>query len=176
MRRELFDKKFRDPLGFATTGYDTTQGVNAWEVQLSYMPVSGLTVFGKAGRSYRLANADDNAGTPVVNQVLRPQKSKDLELGATYAMGAGSKATARVFRSNLTDEIFYDPTVPPFGANANLDPTRRQGFELDAEQRIAADWSVSAHYQYVDAKFRAGVNHGKPVSYTHLTLPTILLV
>lgn len=164
VRRELFDKEFRDPLGFATTGYDTTQGVNAWEVQLSYMPVSGLTVFGKAGQSYRLANADDNAGTPVVNQVLRPQKSKDLELGATYVMVAGSKATARIFRSKLTDEIFYDPTVPPFGANANLDPTRRQGFELDAEQRIAADWSVSAHYQYVDAKFRAGANHGKQIA------------
>jgi iron complex outermembrane receptor protein len=164
VRRELFDKKFRDPLGFSSTAYDTTQGLNAWEVQLSYMPVRGLTVFGKAGQSYRMANADENAATPVANQVLRPQKSKDLELGASYAMGAASKVTARIFRSNLTDEIFYDPTVLPFGANANLDPTKRQGFELDAEQRIAADWSVSAHYQYVDAKFRAGVNHGKQMA------------
>ena len=158
VRRELFDKTYRDAASYSTTGYDVTQGLNAWEVQLSYMPVRGLTVFGKAGQSYRLANADENAYTPVINEALRPQKSKDLELGATYAMGAGSKVTARVFRSNLTDEIFYDPIN---FANVNLDPTKRRGFELDGEQRIAADWSVSAHYQYVDAKFRAGANSGK---------------
>lgn len=162
-RRELFDKNFRDPLGFPTDGYDVTQGLNAWEVQLSYMPVRGLTVFGKAGQSYRLPNADENAFTPFANDVLRPQKSKDVELGATYA-NAGAKLTARTFRSRLTDEIYYDPTAGAFGANANLDPTRRQGFELDGEQRIAADWRVSAHYQYVDAKFRAGANRGKQIA------------
>lgn len=162
LRRELFDKKFRDPVTrFGSNDYQLKQGLNAWEVQLSYMPVRGLTVFGKAGQSYRLANADDNASTVLLNQALSPQKSKDLELGATYAPVAASKVTARIFRSNLTDEIFYDPIN---FANVNLDPTKRQGFELDAEQRIAADWSVSAHYQYVDAKFRAGANHGKQMA------------
>ncbi|KQQ46382.1 outer membrane hemin/siderophore receptor protein [Duganella sp. Leaf126] len=158
VRRELFDKHYRDTQSYATTGYNLTQGLNAWEIQLSYMPASGLTVFGKAGQSYRLANADENAYTPVINEALRPQKSKDLELGATYAIDAASKATARLFRSNLTDEIFYDPVN---FANTNLDPTRRQGFELDAEQRIAPDWRVSAHYQYVDAKFRSGAFAGR---------------
>ena len=163
VRRELFDKNFRDPLGYPTTDYDVTQGLNAWEVQLSYMPVRGLTVFGKAGQSYRLPNADENAATPFVNAVLNPQKSKDVELGATYA-NAGAKLTTRLFRSRLTDEIYYDPTAGAFGANVNLDPTKRQGFELHGEQRIAADWRVSAHYQYVDAKFRAGANRGRQIA------------
>jgi len=165
VRRELFDKNFRDPLGYPTTGYDQTQGLNAWEVQLSYMPVRGLTVFGKAGQSYRVANADENAYASVTDASLQPQKSKDLELGATYAATAGSKVTARVFRSKLTNEIYLDPTLNfGFGYNTNLDPTKRQGFELDGEQRIAADWSVSGHYQYVDAKFRAGANSGKQIA------------
>ncbi|HEX8404522.1 MAG TPA: TonB-dependent receptor [Duganella sp.] len=157
VRREIFDKDFSDPIAYATTGYNVVQGLNAWELQASYMPLTGLTVFGKAGQSYRVANADDNAQTRVINAALLPQKSQDLELGASFA-NAVHKVTARVFRHNLRNEIFYDPTT---FANVNLDPTKRQGFELDGEQRINADWSVSAHYQHVDAKFREGVNSGK---------------
>ena len=161
VRRELFDKDFNDPLGFSTTGYRVNQGLNAWELQASYMPVARVTVFGKAGQSYRVANADENAATPINNQPLVPQKSHDAELGLGYADGVG-KLTARVFRHELSNEIFYDPTLNfGFGANTNLDPTRRQGFELDAERRIAADWSVSAHYQHVQAEFTDGVNDGR---------------
>jgi iron complex outermembrane receptor protein len=157
VRREIFDKDFSDPLGYGTTAYKAAQGLNAWELQASYMPVASLTLYGKAGQSYRVANADENALTPVPNEALKPQQSHDLELGVSYATAA-QKVTARVFRHNLTNEIFYDPTI---FTNTNLAPTRREGFELDAEQRIGADWNVSAHYQHVDAKFTGGANNGK---------------
>jgi len=159
VRREIFDKDFSDPLNFASTGYNVVQGLNAWELQASYMPVANLTVFGKLGQSYRVANSDENALTPKLNKPLAPQQSHDAELGLSYAT-AMQKISARVFRHSLTNEIFYDPTLN-FGVNTNLDPTRRQGFELDAEQTINAAWAVSAHYQHVQAKFRAGVNDGK---------------
>jgi iron complex outermembrane receptor protein len=159
VRREIFDKDFVDPV--ATAGYNVVQGLNAWELQASYMPVSNLTVYGKLGQSYRVANADENAYTPIFNKPLAAQQSHDAELGASYA-NATQKITARVFRNNLTNEIFYDPTLNGgFGANTNLDPTRRQGFELDAEQRLAAAWNLNAHYQHVQAKFREGVNDGR---------------
>jgi len=159
VRREIFDKDFSDPLNFATTGYNVVQGLNAWELQASYMPIANLTVFGKLGQSYRVANSDENALTPKLNKPLAPQQSHDAELGLSYA-SAMQKITARLFRHNLTNEIFYDPTLN-FGVNTNLDPTRRQGFELDAEQTINAAWAVSAHYQHVQARFRDGVNNGK---------------
>jgi iron complex outermembrane receptor protein len=158
VRREIFDKDFADPLGGGR--YNVVQGLNAWELQASYMPLADLTVFGKLGQSYRVANSDENAVTPVFNKPLAAQQSHDAELGISYA-NAMQKITARVFRHNLTNEIFYDPTVNGYGANANLDPTRREGVELDAEQKINAAWSASAHYQHVQAKFRAGVNDGK---------------
>ncbi|MRX11157.1 TonB-dependent receptor [Pseudoduganella sp. FT25W] len=159
VRREIFDKDFVDPV--ATAGYNVVQGLNAWELQASYMPVSNLTVYGKLGQSYRVANADENAYTPIFNKPLAAQQSHDAELGASYA-NVTQKITARVFRNNLTNEIFYDPTLNGgFGANTNLDPTRRQGFELDAEQRLAAAWNLNAHYQHVQAKFREGVNDGR---------------
>jgi iron complex outermembrane receptor protein len=159
VRREIFDKDFIDPL--ASAAYNVVQGLNAWELQASYMPVTSLTVFGKLGQSYRVANSDENAYTLVFNKPLAAQQSHDAEVGASYA-NATQKVTARLFRNNLTNEIFYDPTANGgFGANTNLDPTRRQGFELDAEQRIATAWTVNAHYQHVQAKFREGVNDGR---------------
>jgi iron complex outermembrane receptor protein len=160
VRREIFDKDFSDALSYGSTGYQINQGLNAWELQASYMPVANLTVYGKGGQSYRVANSDENAYTSLQNQPLAPQQSHDAELGATYA-NAAQKITARVFRHNLKNEIFYDPTANGFGANTNLDPTRRQGFELDAEQRIAAHWNASAHFQHVKATFTEGVNSGK---------------
>jgi iron complex outermembrane receptor protein len=158
VRREIFDKDFVDPITFG--GYNLVQGLNAWELQASYMPLSNLTVYGKLGQSYRVANADENAVTPFVNKPLAAQQSHDAEVGVSYAT-ADQKITARVFRNNLTNEVFFDPTLGAFGVNTNLDPTRRQGFELDAEQRLATAWSVNAHYQHVQAKFRAGVNDGR---------------
>ncbi|MYM36434.1 TonB-dependent receptor [Duganella sp. FT94W] len=161
VRREIFDKDYVDPLYYAGAElYQIKQALNAWELQASYQPLPAVTVFGKLGQSYRVANADDNAATPVLNQPLAPQQSHDAELGVSYA-NAARKITARLFRSSLTNEIFFDPTVVRYGANTNLDPTRRQGFEVDAEQRINAAWAVGAHYQHVQAKFRAGVNDGK---------------
>lgn len=158
VRREIFDKDYADPLGFAA--YDAKQALNAWELQASYMPVANVTVFGKLGQSFRVATSDEDSYTPVFNKPLAAQQSHDAELGLSYA-DAGQKITARVFRHNLTNEIFFDPTVNGFGANTNLDPTRRQGFELDAEHKINAAWAVNAHYQHVQAEFREGVNDGK---------------
>jgi outer membrane cobalamin receptor len=82
---------------------------------------------------------DENAYPLKKNQPLEAQQSHDLELGASYA-SALQKLTARVFRHQLVNEIFYDQSVY---ANVNLAPTRRQGFELDAEQRINADWTLN---------------------------------
>ncbi|MFA9218901.1 MAG: TonB-dependent receptor family protein [Sphingomonadaceae bacterium] len=161
VRRELFDKNSYDPAPYTTANYHTNQGLNAWELQATYAPVTLLDVYAKAGHSYRVANSDENAYTPNVNVPLQPQVSHDLELGASYG-DAQHKVTARVFQHKLRNEIFYDPTLNGgYGANTNLDPTRRQGFELDAEAMLARDWSVNAHYQHVQAKFMAGVNAGK---------------
>lgn len=157
VRRELFDKDYQDSYGGQ---YNIVQGLNAWELQGSYAVLPALEAFAKAGQSYRVANSDENAYTPITNQPLKAQTSHDLELGASYG-DAARKVTARIFRSNLSNEIFFDPTLNGgFGFNTNLDPTRREGFELDAEARVAPDWTVSGHYQHIKATFREGVNAG----------------
>ncbi|NVE00055.1 TonB-dependent receptor [Massilia sp. BJB1822] len=160
-RRELFDIDSVDPAPYSTANYSDKRGLNAWEIQGSYAVLPELTLHAKAGQSYRVANADENGFTPKANVALKAQTSHDLELGASFALN-GYKLAARVFKHELNNEIYYDPTATPFGgANSNLPPTRRKGIEFDASARLAADWQLSGHYQHVKAEFTEGALAGK---------------
>ena len=159
-RHETFDKDSVDPVPYTSATYSARQSLNAWELQGSFNPMALVNLHAKAGQSYRVANADENAQTPFANKPLVGQTSHDLELGVTVGDTAQS-VTARVFRHKLNNEIFYDPTAGMFGANTNLDPTKRQGIELEAKARINADWRLSGHVQHVQASFTDGPNAGK---------------
>jgi iron complex outermembrane receptor protein len=157
LRREKFDKDYADPLAFAAPE-SRSQTQNAWDVQGSYSIVPNVAVHAKAGQSYRVANVDENSYRSS-SDLLKGQVSHDLEIGLT--LGAPARQLAmRAFRHKLTNEIFFDPTIG-FGINTNLDPTRRQGFEIDAQMDVMARVRASAHYQYVDASFTGGPNAGR---------------
>jgi iron complex outermembrane receptor protein len=157
-RHEVFDKDYVDPFSFTPAPESSSQAQNAWDAQGSYSVLPKVTLHAKAGQSYRMANADENSYRSST-LVLKAQTSHDLELGVTFG-DAGQQLSARAFRHNLVNEIFFDPTIG-FGTNTNLDPTRRQGFEIDAATRVAADWRLSGHLQHVKASFTAGPNAGR---------------
>jgi len=162
-RRELFDKDSVDPAPFTSATYSVKQAHNAWEVQGSVLAAQGLTLWAKAGQSYRVATSDENGFTPQANQPLQTQTSHDAEIGAGYVYGA-TRIDARIFRHNLDNEIYYDPTAGMFGANTNLDPTQRKGVEVDASYPLGKQWQVSGHFQHVQAEFRAGRNAGRELA------------
>lgn len=157
-RREIFKKDYVDAM-LGGVRDDGSQAGNAWEAQVSYKVLPQLELFGKAGQSYRVANVDENSFRTSLS-LLKVQTSHDQELGATWAAGA-HKVTARAFRHNLDNEIYYDPTA---FANTNLDPTRREGVEVDAETAVAGNWYASAHLQHVNARFRDGANSGNEIA------------
>jgi iron complex outermembrane receptor protein len=159
-RHEVFDKDFSDALAFNPAPESGSQSLNAWEIQGSYKVLPLVGVYAKAGQSYRVANVDEN-GYRSTDGMLAPQTSHDLELGATFGDSA-RQVTARLFRHNLHNELFFDPTLNGgFGANTNLDPTRRQGFEIDAEAALAPGWRTTFHLQHVNASFTEGPNAGR---------------
>ena len=138
----------------------SSQSQNAWSLEGSIDPVPGVTLHAKAGESYRVPNADEN-GYRSSPDVLEIQTSRDLEFGVTVGSEA-RRVSARVFRHRLRDEIFFDPTLfAPFGANTNLDPTRRQGVELDGHVNLPANLRLSGHVQHVQAEFTDGPNAGR---------------
>jgi iron complex outermembrane receptor protein len=154
-RREIFDKDYVDAMlgGVLDNG---KQGQNAWEAQGSYRVLPQVELYARTGQSYRVANVDENSFRTSLS-LLKVQTSHDLEFGASWG-DAHRKLTARVFRHKLDNEIFYDPTA---FANTNLDPTRREGFEVDAEAELATGWRATAHLQHVNAKFTDGPNAGR---------------
>jgi iron complex outermembrane recepter protein len=138
---------------------------NAWELGVSHPFGAGWTGYVRTGRSFRLANVDEFSFTqPGV--ILQPQVSRDTELGTRWDYGGGN-LQARLYRSNLTNEIGFDPTVVGafgfFGANINFDPTRRQGLELDWSHALTPAFTTRVTAAVRRATFRSGPHDGKDV-------------
>ncbi|MDB5774927.1 MAG: TonB-dependent receptor [Herbaspirillum sp.] len=167
VRRETFDQRSADPLAFDAGGdYRQKQTLSAWDLQGSLGVASAATVFAKAGRSYRVANIDENGFTLTPGRMLLPQTSDDLAFGATFG-NARQALTVTLFQNDLRNEIMYDPTVDNpggfQGANVNLDPTQRRGVELEMRTQLREDLDLNASFRHIDARFRSGVNAGKEV-------------
>ena len=125
-------------------------------------------LFSRLGTSFRLANADEfgcqyfgGPACPAVS-LLKPQTSKDMELGYRYNPSWG-KWSVRYYRSSFTNEIGYDPAS---NSNVNFDPTRRSGVEIDASAKLAKAVNAGIQYAHRQAVFREG-------SYTGNTVPMV---
>lgn len=154
----------RETFHLSSPGTSQNFSLNAWEVTAAHDLSAVLGVYGKAGRSYRVANVDESAGA--VGSLL-PQTSNDYEIGTQLKHNDG-KLTLNWFRHDLRNEIIYNPTAPSAdplfaGANENLDPTRREGVELRVNQALSSAWSVQGTAQHVSPTFREGANAGKDI-------------
>ena len=139
--------------------------LTAWELGASTPLGAGVTFYGRVGTSFRLANVDEFSYTAPAT-ILKPQTSRDVEIGARWGYPSG-KAEARLYRSNLEDEIGFDPNAAgPFGfpgVNVNFDPTRRQGLELDASHALSRELSLRVNAALREATFRSGPYAGRDV-------------
>ena len=141
---------------------DSDRTRSAYDVGLAYA-VAGWRVYGKTGTTFRFANLDELFGSdpvtyaPVFAGDLKPQQGSSNEIGGSVALGPAN-LRASLYRIDLVDEIGYDGS-----SNTNLDPTRRQGGELEADWKISDAWQAKASYAYTAATFRSGANSGKEV-------------
>jgi len=143
---------------------------NAWELGVVQPVGAGVSVYGRYGRSFRLANVDEFSFTSATGMTLKVQTSRDAELGARWAHSSG-RVELRAYRSALTDEIGYDPNAivagSPFaGANVNFDPTRREGLELELVQALASNANLRVNAATRRARFTSGAYQGKDVPLT----------
>jgi iron complex outermembrane receptor protein len=143
-----------------STGSQTRQ-VDAWELSGRYAITEPLAVFARTGTSFRFATADDNAQT-ATGRLLEPQTARQTEGGVEWRSNA-TRMRAAVYHIDLDNEIYFSPTVIPFGANTNLSPTYRSGVELEAGTR-ASRFDISGRAAYQRARFRSGIYGGVDVS------------
>jgi iron complex outermembrane receptor protein len=154
----------RKNISTSTTRID--ERPNAWELGLSHPVAAGVSLYGRLGQSYRLANVDE-FGFTAPGVALRPQTSRDTELGTRLSRGV-AHLDIRWYRSELTDEIGYDskangPYGPGTGANVNLDPTVRQGLELESRYALNPAVNLRLNAAVRDARFVSGAYAGNHV-------------
>ena len=126
---------------------------------------SALTVFARVARAFRLGNADERvgAGGPFVFTVptfnLKTQISYDVEGGVRVNSGPFHLESS-VYLMRLNNEIHFLPAV---GADINLDPTQRVGWETSALYQINNSTRVRGGVTYLNATFREGPLAGNEI-------------
>jgi len=144
--------------GFAASSLAQTRSPHASEIGLQYALAAAWTAFGRLATSFRIATVDENAFT-ASGDLLEPQTARQRELGIEYRHN-GLRLRGDAYTIDLEHEIYFSPLVVPFGANTNLAPTRRTGFELFAEWALAEQIDLGATAIYQTAKFKSGVYGG----------------
>jgi iron complex outermembrane recepter protein len=136
--------------------------LSAYELGLRQPLTEPLAAYARYGKSFRLATVDDNAWTDTGRPLL-PQLSHDSEIGIEAGKGA-NRLRAAWFDSAITNEIHL-MVIPGFGtygfgANSNLSPTRRTGFEVEGNWRPVSNVDLGANYRHARATFRSGTYDG----------------
>ena len=163
----LRQQRYRDEVNAIATGLNShllDGHLHASELGLSVPLTNQLTAFGKVGHSFRLATPDELifiSGAP-----LKPQRSHDYQVGLRGNQD-GWQWGATLYRYDITDEIHFNSLT---FANMNLDPTRRQGIELDGTWQVSPKWQVKGNATFQRAVFRSGVYGGVDVSGNEVPL------
>lgn len=161
VRQEQANKRAEDAANFVS--YNRSDRLDAWDLGLSQTLFSGFNAYARTAKAYRLPNVDENR---FLSAALRPQTTRDLEVGIKWRNLADQSASLRVFEQNAIDEIAFNPLDPacaPFGCNANLDPTRRSGVELEGRAPLGKALVLSGSVQTVHARFSEGSNAGREI-------------
>ncbi|MEO6976268.1 MAG: TonB-dependent receptor [Gallionella sp.] len=151
---------------------DQTRTVNAYEIGLRQKLNQDFSLFGRIGRSFRIATVDEIfdqygglSGDSKVT-ILEPQTSQDSEAGIDYQSG-NNKVRAAIFQMNLNNEIYYNAITY---TNMNLAPTRRYGLELQGTHHYTDALEATTAYSYTVAKFREGTYGGINVAGGNIPL------
>ncbi|MBS0308067.1 MAG: TonB-dependent receptor [Proteobacteria bacterium] len=133
-------------------------GLNAHEIALQQELGGGYSAYGRVGRSFRLANIDENRCqfAPCNLTLLKPQRSNEREVGMQWRT-KGASLRIGLFDMDIDDEIHYEPYT---GINTNLPPTKRRGLELEGKFVVAKSVDLAVNYAHTQARFRSGTYTG----------------
>ncbi|NIO39195.1 MAG: TonB-dependent receptor, partial [Burkholderiales bacterium] len=142
--------------------------LDAWEIALRQSLTNSIAVYAKTGKSFRVANIDENRS---VANPLEPQTSRDSEIGIDYG-GLQGWVRATAYHMDIKNELAFLPgdLLPLFGGNVNLPPTLREGVELEAHWFVTRAVSLSGQYSYTVSKYKEGSFGGVDVAGNNIPL------
>lgn len=118
---------------------------NAWHLYASYGNGFETPTFSELG--YR-AN-----GAGGLNFALRPDRSKNGEVGSKWSFANGGRLDVALFQANTRDEIAVLSSSGGRTIYQNAGRSRRRGVEAGLHLPLADRWRLDAAYTWLDARF-----------------------
>ena len=157
------ENDLQDTGAFATypAGIQIDDDVTVGTFGLAIKATESWRVLFRADQNYRFAKVDEYL-QPVDQVILKTQEGLSVETGVEWASDSDT-AKLLVYQLDLDDEIAYDPNAGVFGANINLDKTRRKGIITSGHWQQTKKLGYSASYTYTDAEVLSGPLAGKDI-------------
>ena len=137
--------------------YNNKTSNTAYNLGIDNRINENLSFYGQYSAAFRIPNIDeriltkDYANTGVNGDfILKDQESDGYEIGLRYE-NMGLSLNASFFDIETTNEIQYNQSV-----NANLDPIKREGINLDFNNNLDSNTRINGSFSYVNAEFTSG--------------------
>jgi iron complex outermembrane receptor protein len=125
---------------------------------LRWNATPGLNLFANLARGFESPTLGELAyradGTGGFNTTLRPQTSRQAELGAKWRLGPALALDLTLFEVRARDEIGVATNSGGRSAFQNVGRTQRRGVELGLLMQPAAGWRTQLALGWLDARYR----------------------
>ena len=123
---------------------------DAWHLYASYGNGFETPTFSELG--YRRGDAGG------LNFALRPDRSKNGEIGSRWSFANGGRLDVAVFQANTRDEIAVFSSAGGRTTYQNVGRSRRRGAEVGLHLPLADKWHLDTAFTWLDARFLQAFN------------------
>lgn len=165
VRRTIAD--YRSDDRYITPGNPDDSGnysADAWlpVIGASWRFAPGWQAHAALGRTQELPTLAELAyretGDGGFNDAVKPARGRQAELGLAWA-GEALRAEITAFLVEMDDEIVVDSALGGRTSFRNAGATRRDGFEIAVDWRLAQAWQLRGVANLIDARYREGYSN-----------------
>jgi iron complex outermembrane receptor protein len=157
VRYDSANIRFTDEIDQTNSGLNWYGQVTP-RVGLTYTPWSSLTLYANYGQGFQIPTTNElfSLGPFGSNPDLKPVKSQTFELGLRARPANWLEATLALYRTNVSDQIFFIVTDPLTfsGRNENLPKTRILGAEAGVKIHPHEWVDILLNYSYANSQFQ----------------------
>ena len=150
VRYDRYKVDFRKNNGAVPLEINSNDNFFSPRVGLVYKPIEPVSIYSSYSLSYVPRAGEQLTSLTVTTAALKPEKFKNVEVGAKWDIRPDLALTTALFKLDRTNVIIPDPN------NANVSflggGQRNKGFELGLAGQITQDWSVIGGYTYQDGE------------------------
>lgn len=170
LRRDESRQHYEDKLTPANGGR-AQFGRSSPKVSLSWTPSEEAALHASYAEAFRAPTALElTAIGPFGAAPLNPVKERSWEAGARVVGESGLELKAAAYRTDVSDEIYFDPTQGAFGLNINVPRTRREGVEWQAARSFGR-FDLKAGHAWTRATFQSAFSLSKAPFVTQAVRP-----